>query len=77
MARGGRKGRVLTSGPSGGLWARLDSGKIASAGDWLAVKKDFPGIQRRDVAHTHWRRALEAERKDLSPATSGRQALRI
>jgi alpha-L-arabinofuranosidase len=76
----GRKGRVLTSGPSGGGYGLgLDSGKIAvGAGDWLAVKKDFPG----DPAAGWWPTLtggarLEAERKDLSPATSGRQALRI
>jgi hypothetical protein len=79
-AAAGRKGKVLTSGPSGGGYGLgLDSGKIAiGAGDWLAAQKDFPG----DPAAGWWPSLeggarLEAERSDLSPATVGRQALRV
>jgi hypothetical protein len=76
----GRRGRVLTSGPSGGGYGLgLDAGRIGiGAGDWVAVQKDFPG----DPAAGWWPSLtggarLEAERKDISPATQGRQALRI
>jgi alpha-L-arabinofuranosidase len=76
----GRKGSVKASGPSGGGYSlTLDAGGPAiGAGDWLAVSKEFPG----DPAAGWWPKAeggarLEAERKDLSPATEGRQALRI
>src|ERR1017187_9637877 len=80
----GRRGKVLTSGPSGGGYGLgLDGGSAGSAtgigaGDWLAVQKDFPG----DPAAGWWPAlsggaGLEGERKDLSPATLGRQALRI
>ena len=79
-AAAGRRGKVLTSGPSGGGYGLgLDSGRIAiGAGDWLAAEKDFPG----DPAAGWWPSLnggarLEAERRDLSPATPGRQALRI
>jgi hypothetical protein len=79
-AAAGRQGKVLTSGPSGkGYGLGLDSGKPEiGAGDWLAVQKDFPG----DPAAGWWPALhggarLEAERKDLSPLTLGRQALRI
>jgi hypothetical protein len=79
-AAAGRTGKVMTSGPnSGGYGLGLDSGRIGiGAGDWLAVQKDFPG----DPAAGWWPSVnggarLEAERKDLSPETPGRQALRI
>jgi len=80
----GRRGKVLTSGPSGGGYGfGLDAGGAGrvpaiAAGDWLAVTKDFPG----DPAAGWWPSVnggarLEAERKDLSPSTLGHQALRI
>jgi alpha-L-arabinofuranosidase len=76
----GRKGGVKASGPSGGGYGlTLDAGGPAiGAGDWLAVSKEFPG----DPAAGWWPKTeggarLEAERKDLSPETEGRQALRI
>ncbi len=80
----GRRGMVLTSGPSGGGYGLgLDTGsggpvsRVVS-GDWIAVEKDFPG----DPAAGWWPSLtggarIEAERKDLSPSTPGRQALRI
>ena len=79
-AAAGRKGKVLTSGPSGGGYGlALDSGKTAiGSGDWLAVQKDFPG----DAAVGWWPRLeggarLETERRDISPASPGHQALRV
>ncbi len=76
----GRKGGVKASGPSGGGYGlTLDgAGSAIGAGDWLAVSKEFPG----DPASGWWPQLtggarLEAERKDLSPETVGRQALRI
>ena len=79
-AAAGRRGRVKASGPNGGGYELiLDAGGTAiGAGDWLAVHKEFPG----DPAAGWWPTLqggarLEAERTDLSPATLGRQALRI
>ena len=79
-AAAGRKGKVLTSGPSGGGYGLgLDSGKTGiGTGDWLAAQKDYPG----DPAAGWWPRLeggarLEAERNDLSPNTLGHQALRV
>jgi hypothetical protein len=83
-AANGRHGKVLTSGPSGGGYSvGLDGGGAGrvpaiAGGDWLAVEKDFPG----DPASGWWPTLnggarLEAERKDLSPATVGHQALKI
>jgi hypothetical protein len=76
----GRKGSVKASGPSGGGYGlTLDgAGTAVGTGDWLAVSKEFPG----DPASGWWPQLsggarLEAERKDLSPETAGRQALRI
>jgi hypothetical protein len=76
----GRKGSVKASGPSGGGYGlTLDSpGASIGVGDWLAVGKEFPG----DPASGWWPQLsggaeLEPERKDLSPETVGRQALRI
>ena len=76
----GRKGSVKSSGPSGGGYGLKLDGAVAAigAGDWLAVSKEFPG----DPAAGWWPKLnggarLEAERKDLSPETEGRQALRI
>jgi len=76
----GRKGSVGSSGPSGGGYGlTLDSaGPAIGTGDWLAVSKEFPG----DPSSGWWPQLtggakLEAERKDLSPETGGRQALRI
>ncbi|MGB8258809.1 MAG: hypothetical protein WCE75_00590, partial [Terracidiphilus sp.] len=76
----GRTGRVVESGPiAGGYAVTLDAkGRQAGAGDWIAVSKDFPG----DPAAGWWPSLqggaqLKAERADLSPATQGRQALRI
>jgi hypothetical protein len=76
----GRKGSVSSSGPSGGGYGLTLKGTGADigAGDWLAVSKEFPG----DPAAGWWPKLnggarLEAERKDLSPQTEGRQALRI
>jgi hypothetical protein len=80
----GRRGKVLTSGPSGGGYSvGLDGGGAGrvtaiAGGDWMAVAKDFPG----DPASGWWPTLnggarLEAERKDLSPSTAGHQALRI
>jgi hypothetical protein len=76
----GRKGSVKASGPNGGGYGvTLDAGGPAiGGGDWLAVSKEFPG----DPAAGWWPKTeggarLEAERKDLSPETEGRQALRI
>jgi len=76
----GRKGSVKASGPNGGGYGvSLDgAGPAIGAGDWLAVGKEFPG----DAAAGWWPKTaggarLEAERKDLSPETEGRQALRI
>jgi hypothetical protein len=78
-----QRGSVTTSGPSrdgnsGGYRLSLDGRAPISAGDWLAVSKEFPG----DPASGWWPSVhggahLEAERKDLSPLTAGRQALRI
>jgi hypothetical protein len=79
-ASAGRKGTVKASAPSGGGYGlTLDSASPAIAsGDWLAVSKEFPG----DPASGWWPKAqggarFEAERKDLSPETAGRQALRV
>ena len=79
-AAAGRKGRVAASGPSGGGYGlALEAGGAGiGTGDWLAVSKEFPG----DPAAGWWPTVqagarLEAERKDLSPETKGRQALRI
>lgn len=76
----GRKGSVKASGPSGGGYGlTLDgAGTAIGTGDWLAVNKEFPG----DPASGWWPQItggakIEAERKDLSPQTQGRQALRI
>jgi len=80
----GRKGRVKASGPGdsgggGGYGVTLDGGGPGiGAGDWLVVSKEFPG----DPTAGWWPTLaggarLEAERKDLSPETAGRQALRI
>jgi hypothetical protein len=79
----GQRGKVATSGPSsdgsgGGYSLSLDARTPIGAGDWLAVSKDFPG----DPASGWWPSVhggahLEAERRDLSPLTAGRQALRI
>jgi hypothetical protein len=83
----GQRGTVTTSGPSndgsgGGYGLSLDGhaeGRAPiGAGDWLAVSKEFPG----DPASGWWPSVqggarLEAERKDLSSLTAGRQALRI
>jgi hypothetical protein len=79
-AAAGRKGSVKASGPSGGGYElTLDgSGPAIGAGDWLAVRKETAG----DPAAGWWPTLqggarLEAERKDLSPETEGRQALWI
>ncbi|MGO9335884.1 MAG: hypothetical protein ACLPY1_00085 [Terracidiphilus sp.] len=79
-AAAGRKGSVKASGPSGGGYGlTLDTGEPSiGIGDWLAVSKEFPG----DPAAGWWPKTeggarLEAERRDLSPRTEGRQALRI
>jgi hypothetical protein len=75
----GQRGRVTTSGPnSGGYGLNLDARAPIGGGDWLAVSKEFPS----DPASGWWPSVqggahLEAERKDLSPQTLGRQALRI
>jgi hypothetical protein len=76
----GRKGMVNSSGPGGGGYGvSLEGGGAAiGAGDWLAVSKSFPG----DPTAGWWPRAnggahFAAERKDLSPQTAGKQALRI
>jgi len=76
----GRKGTVKSSGPSGGGYgvSLAGGGAPVAAGDWLAVSKEFPG----DPTAGWWPKAnggarFEAERKDLSPETVGRQALRI
>jgi len=76
----GRTGTVKASGPaSGGYSLGLDStGPAIAAGDWLAVSKSFPG----DPASGWWPALhggahLDAEFKDLSTETKGRQALRI
>jgi len=76
----GRTGRVQASAPKdGGYGLTLDgSGPAIGAGDWLAVSKETPG----DPAAGWWPAVqggarLGAERKDLSPETEGRQALRI
>jgi len=76
----GSRGGVKASGPSGGGYCvTLDGGGTEiGAGDWLAVSKEFPG----DPAAGWWPKTeggarLEAERKDLSRETEGRQALRI
>lgn len=79
----GQRGKVTTSGPSkdgggSGYGLRLDGRAAIGAGDWLAVSKEFPG----DPASGWWPSVqggahLEAERKDLSALTAGRQALRI
>ena len=76
----GRKGTVKSSGPSGGGYGvtLAGAGAAVAAGDWLAVSKEFPG----DPTSGWWPKAnggghFEAERRDLSPATPGRQALRI
>ncbi len=76
----GRTGKVKASAPAdGGYGLTLDgSGPAIGAGDWLAVSKQTPG----DPAAGWWPAVqggarLEAERKDLSPQTEGRQALRI
>jgi len=76
----GRMGTVKASAPSGGGYGlTLDgAGSAIGTGDWLAVSKEFPG----DPASGWWPQLtggakLEAERKDLSPETEGRQALRI
>ena len=79
----GQRGKVTKSGPSndgsgGGYGLRLDGRAAIGAGDWLAVSKEFPG----DPASGWWPSMqggahLEAERKDLSPLTAGRQALRV
>jgi hypothetical protein len=75
-----RKGSVKSSGPnSGGYGLTLaGAGPVIGAGDWLAVSKEFPG----DPAAGWWPATqggarIEAERKDLSTETEGRQALRI
>jgi hypothetical protein len=76
----GRRGSVRASGPSGGGYGvTLDgTGTPVGVGDWLAVSKEFPG----DPAAGWWPKTeggarLEAERRDLSPQSQGRQALRI
>ncbi len=79
----GQRGTVTTSSPSsdgngGGYRLSLDGRAPIGAGDWLAVSKGFPG----DPTSGWWPSIqggahLEAERKDLSPLTAGRQALRI
>ncbi len=79
----GQRGNVTKSGPgsnggNGGYGLSLDGRLPIGAGDWLAVSKEFPG----DPASGWWPSLqggahLEAERKDLSPHTAGRQALRI
>jgi hypothetical protein len=75
----GQHGRVTASGPSsGGYGLSLGGHAPIGAGDWLAVSKEFPG----DPTSGWWPSVqggahLEAERKDLSPLTAGRQALRI
>ncbi len=79
-AAAGGHGTVKTSGPSGGGYGLSleGSGAAIVAGDWLAVSKEFPG----DPVAGWWptlsgSARLAAERKDLSPETEGRQALRI
>jgi hypothetical protein len=79
-AAAGRRGTVKASAPSGGGFGlTLDgAGPAIGAGDWLAVSKEFPG----DPVSGWWPKAqggarFDAERKDLSPETQGRQALRI
>jgi len=76
----GRRGTVQASSPSaGGYGFALDNGGPAiGAGDWMAVKKDFPG----DPAAGWWPSVkggarMIAERNDLSPETQGHQALRM
>ena len=76
----GRKGSIKSSGPSGGGYGlTLDgTGAAIGAGDWLAVSREFPG----DPAAGWWPKVqggarLDAERRDLSPETAGRQTLRI
>jgi hypothetical protein len=79
-AAAGRRGSVKASGPSGGGYGLTlaGTGSAIGAGDWLAVSKEFPG----DPAAGWWPNLkggaqLEAERRDLSSGTQGRQALRI
>jgi len=76
----GRKGVVRTSGPNGPgySFALEGAGPAIGTGDWLAVSKDFPG----DPAAGWWPAVkggarIEAERRDLSPETPGRQAIRL
>jgi hypothetical protein len=78
----GRRGKVIASepvsGPDGCALGLEGKGTPIAAGDWLAVAKEFPG----DPALGWWPTlkggaVLKAERVDLSPATQGRQALRV
>jgi len=77
----GRRGKVMSSTREENTGYRLSfdgQGKPIGAGDWVAVAKEFPG----DPATGWWPdlgggAQLKAERADLSPATPGRQALRV
>jgi hypothetical protein len=79
-AAAGRRGTVVSSTrEETGYRLSLDGqGKPIGAGDWVAVQKEFPG----DPTAGWWPNVsggaqLKAERADLSPATPGRQALRV
>ena len=79
----GQRGTVTKSGPGsgeggGGYGLSLDGRGQIGAGDWLAVSKEFPGDPTSGWwPAVHGGAYVEAERKDLSPLTAGRQALRI
>jgi hypothetical protein len=79
-AAAGRTGSIRASGASEGGYAVTLDGAGAALGqnDWVALTKEFAG----DPAAGWWTgleggARLEAERKDLSPETDGKQALRI
>jgi hypothetical protein len=81
----GKRGTVTNGGPTAaGFTLALDSagrdspGGAIGTGDWIAVRKEFPG----DPAAGWWPSLqggarLEAEHADLPPGTVARQALRI
>ena len=73
-------GMIAASGPAGaGYRLEAGSGGVGLvAGDWVAVEKEIPS----DPAAGWWTKleggaTLAGERKDLSPRTEGRQALRV
>lgn len=75
----GRRGAALEANAAGdGFLIRLDGAPALQAGDWISLYKGFYG----EPAAGWWPKTnrggeLAPERADLSPATRGRQALRM